>query len=114
MLANAARIEHLQGARNGFYGAMFLRRLMLVFYIALFGCVAGVSGTFFWRAHKEYARLREVQAANQRKLAQAELKLQQQEETLRRLRTDPEYVKQVIRRRLGYAKPDEYIFSFDR
>jgi len=31
---------------------------------------------------------------------------------LERLRTDPEYVDKVIRRKLGYAKPDEFIFHF--
>jgi len=30
-----------------------------------------------------------------------------------RLRTDPAYVERVIRRQLGYAKPDEFIFRFE-
>ena len=37
----------------------------------------------------------------------------EQEKILQRLRTDPAYVERVIRRKLGYAKPDEYIFRFD-
>jgi cell division protein FtsB len=41
-----------------------------------------------------------------------QLKLNEQEKILQRLRTDPDYVEMVIRRRLGYAKPDEYIFRF--
>ncbi|MBP9914392.1 MAG: septum formation initiator family protein, partial [Opitutaceae bacterium] len=32
---------------------------------------------------------------------------------LDRLRNDPEYVEKVIRRRVGYAKPDEFIFRFE-
>jgi cell division protein FtsB len=29
------------------------------------------------------------------------------------LRTDPTYVEKVIRQRLGYAKPEEYIFRIN-
>jgi cell division protein FtsB len=32
---------------------------------------------------------------------------------LERLRSDPAYVEMVIRRRMGYAKPDEFIFRFE-
>ena len=32
---------------------------------------------------------------------------------LKRLRTDHAYVEKVIRRKLGYAKPEEYIFRFE-
>ena len=35
------------------------------------------------------------------------------EASLRRLRTDPAFVEQQIRRNLGYAKPDEIIFRFE-
>ena len=30
-----------------------------------------------------------------------------------RLRTDPAFVEMKIRQRLGYARPDEFIFRFD-
>jgi cell division protein FtsB len=39
--------------------------------------------------------------------------LHDQEIVLQRLRTDPAYVEKVIRRKLGYAKPDEFIFRFE-
>jgi cell division protein FtsB len=32
---------------------------------------------------------------------------------LERLRTDPAYVEKVIRRKLGYARPEEYVFRFE-
>jgi len=47
------------------------------------------------------------------KLAEAREKLREQERILERLRTDPAYVEKVIRRRMFYAKPDEYIFRFE-
>ena len=46
-------------------------------------------------------------------LAEAQLKLREQEKILDRLRTDPAYVELVIRRQLGYAKPEEMIFRFE-
>jgi cell division protein FtsB len=33
---------------------------------------------------------------------------------LHRLRTDPAYVEMKIRQRLGYARPEEFIFRFDK
>jgi len=41
-----------------------------------------------------------------------EARLREQEIVLERLRSDPAYVEKVIRRRLGYAKPDEFVFRF--
>ena len=50
---------------------------------------------------------------SRRRLAEAEAKLREQEKILERLRNDPVYVEKVIRRRLGYAKPEEFIFRFE-
>ena len=58
-------------------------------------------------------RLREVEVQTRRHLAEVETRLAEQETVLERLRTDPAYVEMVIRRRLGYAKPDEFVFRFD-
>jgi cell division protein FtsB len=46
-------------------------------------------------------------------LAEAEQRLRDQEHVLQRLRTDPAYVEMKIRQRLGYARPEEFIFRFD-
>jgi cell division protein FtsB len=40
-------------------------------------------------------------------------RLKSQERVLDRLRNDPAYVDRVIRKKLGYAKPDEFIFRFE-
>jgi cell division protein FtsB len=53
-----------------------------------------------------------VQAENRRRLAEAQEQLRNQEKVLDRLRNDPAYVDKVIRKKLGYAKPDEFIFHF--
>jgi cell division protein DivIC len=38
--------------------------------------------------------------------------LKEQEKILQRLQNDPAYVEKIIRQRLHYAKPDEFIFNF--
>lgn len=91
---------------------MNLRRFIVSLYLILFLVIGAASGLYFWDTHEEYERLRKLEAASEQRLAEAQAKLQEQEKTLERLRTDPVYVEKVIRQRLGYAKPDEYIFRF--
>jgi cell division protein FtsB len=90
-----------------------LRRLIFSFYLALFAGIGVAAVLFFLDAREEYQRLRTIQAQDQSRLSEAEARLREQEVVLRRLRTDPAYVEKVIRRRLGYAKPDEFIFRFE-
>lgn len=92
---------------------MGLRRIIITVYLLLFIAGAAASGLYFWEAREQYNRLREMEATSKRRLAELELKLQEQEKILERLRNDPVYVEKVIRRRLGYAKPDEFIFRFE-
>lgn len=92
---------------------MHARRLIVMLYLVLFVGVAGASGIYFWEAWGEYAQLRDQEVATRRRLAETEARLQEQEKILERLRTDPVYVEKVIRRRLGYARPDEFIFRFE-
>lgn len=92
---------------------MNLRRLIVSLYLVLFVGVGVASGVFFWQAREEYLQLKQQEAASRRRLAETEAKLKEQERIIERLRTDPAYVEKVIRRRLQYAKPDEYIFRFE-
>ncbi len=91
---------------------MTLRRLIIVFYLLLFLSGAAGSGVFFLQTRREYDRLLDAERSSKQHLAEAQQKLSEQEKILERLRNDPDYVELVIRRRLGYAKPDEYIFRF--
>jgi cell division protein DivIC len=93
--------------------AVGVRRIIIILYLLLFIAGAAASGLYFWDARQQYNRLRQMEAASQRRLTELEAKLQEQEKILERLRNDPVYVEKVIRRRLGYAKPDEYIFRFE-
>jgi cell division protein FtsB len=90
-----------------------LRPVIVSVYLLLFLAVGAASGLYFLEAREEYNRLRQQEATSRRRLAEAEAKLQEQEKILERLRSDPVYVEKVIRRRLGYAKPEEFIFRFE-
>lgn len=90
-----------------------MRRLVLTVYLLLFVVLAAGSLTFAWQTWQEYQRMEEVARITAERLRVAEERLAHQEEQLRRMREDPAYVEMVIRRRLGYAKPDELIFRFE-
>ena len=82
-------------------------------YLLLF-CGLGVTGAYlFMDARAEYNRLEQVEATNRGRLAEVQERLRSQERVLDRLRNDPAYVDRVIRKKLGYAKPDEFIFRFE-
>jgi cell division protein DivIC len=89
-----------------------LRRVIITFYLLLFLSLGAGSGVFFLQTRREYKQLLLMEAESRRKLVEAQQKLREQERVLERLRGDPAYVEMVIRRRLGYAKPDEMIFHF--
>lgn len=71
------------------------------------------SGVFFLQTRRQYQQLLKSEAESRQLLAEAQLKLREQDKILDRLRTDPAFVELVIRRQLGYAKPDEMIFRFE-
>ena len=74
----------------------------------------GVTGAVLFKdANDEFSQLKQVESTNRRRLAEARQRLSDQERVLQRLRSDPAYVDRVIRMKLGYAKPDEYIYRFE-
>ena len=89
------------------------RQVIIGLYILLIAGLGIGGGILLKDAHDEYSRLEQVEGANRRRLAEAQEHLRAQERVLDRLRTDPSYVDKVIRIRLGYAKPDEFIFRFE-
>jgi cell division protein DivIC len=105
----------LQGAGTGLYlrnHHVNFRRLIIFVYLLLFLTLAVGSGIFFWQTRQEYNHLLIVEQQSRQRLEEAKLKLREQERVLERLRSDPAYVEMVIRRRLGYARPDEMIYRF--
>jgi cell division protein FtsB len=92
---------------------MTLRRFILVLFLVFFAGIGVASGLYFYDAREEHNRLKAIEAGDRRRLAEVEAQLAEQERILDRLRTDPGYVEKVIRRKLGYAKPDEVIYRFE-
>jgi cell division protein DivIC len=90
-----------------------LRRVIISFYLLLFLSMAAGSSVFFLQTRREYRRLQISEERGRLRLVEAQIKLREQERILERLRNDPAYVEMVIRRRLGYARPDEMIFRFE-
>lgn len=90
-----------------------LRRVIVGIYFVIFLGVGLTSGVIFLQARAEYDLLKVQEAASRRRLAETEAKLHEQEKIIDRLRNDPAYVEKVIRRRLNYAKPDEFLFRFE-
>jgi len=89
------------------------RRLIALIYVLLFlGLLVG-AGASFWPAWQEYRQARAAEARARTALAKAEAELHAREKVLDRLRTDPAYVEMIIRRRLGYTRPEEIVFKFD-
>ncbi len=92
---------------------MNVRKLIIVIYLALFVIVGVTSAGFFWKTRRELSQLRIQETRTRNRLAELQLRLIEQEKTLQRLREDPAFVERVIRRRLLYAKPEEFVFRFE-
>ena len=92
---------------------MNLRHCILYVYLALIVGIGVTGALFFLDARAEYARLQTIQTDTRRRVAEAETRLKYQEKVLERLHSDPAFVDKIIRRKLGYARPDEIIFRFN-
>ena len=92
---------------------MNLRPVIISVCFLLFLSLAAGAGVFFLQTRREYNQLLLAEAESRRELVEAQQKLREQERILERLRNDPTFVEMAIRRRLGYAKPDEMIFRFE-
>lgn len=82
-------------------------------YTALFVATTIWAGLFFLQMHRDYTTFKVQETANQRRLAEAEKLLREQEKYLSQLRSDPALVERVIRKKLGYTRPDEFVFRFE-
>lgn len=89
------------------------RSLIVTLYVVLFLGLGGGALALLRDAVGEYNQLKVAEAASQRRLADVQARLVEQERVLVRLRTDPAFVEKVIRQRLGYAKPGEFVFRFE-
>jgi cell division protein DivIC len=87
------------------------QRIIASLYVILFVGFGFGAGALLLDARAEYQQLKQAEAVNQRRLAEAQKRLQAQEKILDRLRHDPDYVEKVLRSR-GYARPGDVIFRY--
>lgn len=87
-------------------------RLIVLLYVILLTGIGIGAGALLLETRAEFDKLKQDQAASNAKLAAARMRLQEQQQILDRLRTDPDFVTRVMRT-YGYGKNGEVIFRFD-
>lgn len=92
---------------------MNIGKLTIGVFCALFAAVTLWAAVFFVQMHRDITALRAQESLNQRRLAEAEARLQAQEKYLDQLQHDPALVERLIREKLGYAKSQEFVFRFE-
>ena len=91
---------------------MSIGRLLATFYAVLFLALSLFAGISFLQTYQELTNLRSQEAESRRRLGEAEEKLREQERYLAQISSDPVFVENVIRKKLGYARPAEVVFRF--
>lgn len=104
----------VEPAQCGANAPMTLRRSLVAFYALLFVALTLFAGLFFLRTYAEVAALEAQEREGRVRLADLRAHLASQEDKLGRLRSDPAFVERAIREKLGYARPDETVYRFER
>jgi len=91
---------------------MSIGRLLATLYAVVFLALSLFAGISFLQTYQELTNLRAQESESRRRLAEAEDRLREQERYLAQLSNDPEFVENVIRKKLGYAHPSEVVFRF--
>ncbi len=88
------------------------RRLLAGLYVLLFLALSLGAGTLYLKLRQGYDRQRRAQEALRKDVAELRGKVAAQEKYLERLRTDPVLVDRLLRERLKYSRPNEWVFDF--
>lgn len=88
-------------------------KVITVIFLLLFVVIGGYAAVFFLEMNRELTLLRGQETAYQQKLADAQARLAAQEKHLAELRGNPRVVEEVIRKKLGYVREQEFIFRFE-
>jgi cell division protein DivIC len=88
------------------------RRLLAGLYLLLFLGISLGAGTLTLKTRQEYGKQRRTQAELAQRLDELKAKVAFQERYLKRLREDPVLVERLLRQRLNYSRPNEWVFDF--
>ena len=91
---------------------MSLGRFLATLYTVVFLALSAFAGISFMQTYQELANMQTQETETRQKLQVAEQELREQQRMLAQLRSDPQYVESMIRRKLGYAKQGETVFRF--
>jgi len=81
-------------------------------YAVVFLALSAFAGISFMQTYQELTNMQTQAAETRQKLQMAEQEMREQDRMLVQLRSDPQYVESMIRRKLGYAKQGETVFRF--
>ena len=88
------------------------RRLLAGLYLLLFLGISLGAGTLILKTRQEYQKQRRTQETLVRQVSELKAKVAAQERFLDRLRTDSALSERLIRQRLNYSRPNEWVFDF--
>ncbi len=91
---------------------MSLGRFLATLYAVVFLALSAFAGISFMQTYQELNNLQTQETETRQKLQMAEQELREQQRMLAQLRSDPQFVESMIRRKLGYAKQGETVFRF--
>ncbi len=85
---------------------------LLTVMVAILMTVCGVFATLFMQSWREYDHFSERELNARHKLAAIRSDLSTQQQYLRKLLDDDNFVEHVIRDRMVYSRSDELVFRF--
>lgn len=94
--------------------ALRFYRLLTVTLLSVMAIVCVLFGTMMVQAWREYRYFSEQEAQLRARLEKLEQHNAYQRQYLMTLLEDPVFFEKVVRSRLGYSRPGEIIFKFDK
>ena len=89
-------------------------RSLVYLLTGLIGLIVVCFAVIFLHTYREYKSFKNSEQVYRERLLVARADLQARESYLHLFRNDPGFLERVVRQKLGYARPDEIIFRFDR
>ncbi len=89
-------------------------RSLVYLLTGLLGLVVVCFAVIILHTYREYQSFKNGEQVYRERLLDARADLQARESYLHLLRNDPGFLERVVRQKLGYARPNEIIFRFDR
>ncbi len=100
---------HASGMKN-----TFNYKMLLLLLTGLLAVAMGVFAVVLVDAWREVQAMRGREQAYAAQLTQARAEIERKQKYFDRLMNDQEFFERIVRQRLGYSRPDEIIFRFEK